>query len=236
MLFIQGATEILENNKNTVVVVAEFLEEVQPFKYHPHQRDGVWMFGKLYRREFLSRNKITFTDARSNEDTEFNLKTRMMLKADEQIQHIDRPVYLWKFQENSITRKNNAEYSYHDGMSGAIRVRTRVLALNNINEKHARIERAAFNFIMYKNFNSIVHDRPKEIQWLKDVFEAMIEFWETHGKKEYALVPEHEKGMLFNQTLGQTSDYAIPKITWEQFIEFLDNKKISDEFINKYCK
>jgi len=66
MLFFQGAFEALESNKNTVIVIGDFLEEIEPFTYYPHQRDGVWVFGKIYRREFLSRNKITFTDARSN--------------------------------------------------------------------------------------------------------------------------------------------------------------------------
>jgi len=219
MLFIQGTVELLEADKNKVVIIGNFLEEIQPLKYTPHHRDGVWMFGKMYRREFLSRNGIKFTDARSNEDTEFNLKTRMLLKNDEEIYHIENSfVYLWKFQENSITRKNNTEYSYHDGLSGSIKVRTRVLSLPHINEHYAKVERASFGFEMYKQFNSVVNNRPKEIGWLKDVFEAMVEFWHTHGKKEYSIVTEQEKGILFNQALSNTRDYAIPKITWEQFV------------------
>ena len=235
MLFFQGTYEIIENDKNIVVIIGDFLEEIKPYEYHPHTRDGVWMFGKLYRREYLSRNKITFTDARSNEDTEFNLKTRMYLKGQEEIKFIDRQVYLWKFQENSITRKNNHEYSYHDGISGSIQVRTRVLNLTDINEQNARIERASFTFHMYNYFNSIVTHRPKEIKWLKDVFETMIEFWHTHGKKEYQIVPEQEKGILYNQTMAKNRDYVIPKITWEQFLEFLNNKEIDQAFIDKYC-
>jgi glycosyltransferase involved in cell wall biosynthesis len=235
MFFAQGSVDLLEEDKNKVVVVGDFLEEIQPMKYHPHQRDSVWVFGKVYRREYLSRNKITFTDARSNEDTEFNLKTRMYLKNEEAIAFIDRVVYLWKFQENSITRRNNAEYSFHHGVSGAIDVRTRVLNLKNINEKYARIERASFSFNMYTSFNSILTHRPKEIQWLKDVFESMVEFWHTHGKKEYALVPENEKGILFNEIVSNNKDYIIPKITWEHFVEFLDKREIDQAFIDKYC-
>jgi glycosyltransferase involved in cell wall biosynthesis len=236
MLFMLGAVEILELDKNKVVVIAEFMEETQPGKYVPHQRDGVWVFGKIYRREYLSRNKIIFTDARSNEDTEFNLKTRMYLKNKEEISYVDnRPVYLWKFQENSITRKNNAEYSFHHGLSGSIDVRTRVLSLKDINEEQARIERATWLFYMYNSFNSVVTHRPKEIDWLKDVFKSMLEFWHTHGKNEYQLVPEQEKGFLFNQAMANNRDYLIPKITLEQFIEFLDKKEIDQAFIDKYC-
>jgi glycosyltransferase involved in cell wall biosynthesis len=235
MLFMQGVIEILESDKNKVVIIGDFYEEVEPMKYHPHQRDGVWVFGKVYRREYLSRNKITFTDARSNEDTEFNLKTRMYLKDKEEISFIDRPVYLWKFQENSITRNNNSEYSFHHGLSGSIDVRTRVLKLKDINEQYARIERATFAFNMYNNFNSVLTHRPKEIGWLKDVFKSMVEFWHTHGKAEFTLVPEQEKGFLFNQTMSTLRDYLIPKITWEQFVEFLDKKEIDQAFIDKYC-
>jgi glycosyltransferase involved in cell wall biosynthesis len=236
MLFIQGTVDVLEADKNKVVVVGNFLEENEPLKYSPHYKDGVWVFGKMYRREFLSRNGIQFTDARSNEDTEFNLKTRLMLKNNEQIYYIENVfVYLWKFQENSITRKNNAEYSYHDGISGAIQVRTRVLSLPNINEQLAKIERASFGFEMYKNFNSIISNRPKEIGWLKDVFETMVEFWHTHGKKEYQIITTDEKAVLYNQSMVNIREYTIPKITWEQFIEFLDNKEIDQAFIDKYC-
>jgi glycosyltransferase involved in cell wall biosynthesis len=235
MLFFQGVFELLESDKNAVVVVGDFFEEPQPYKYLLHQKDGVWMFAKVYRREFLSRNSITFTDARSNEDTEFNLKTRMYLKNQEEIKLTNQPVYIWKYQENSITRKNNAEYSYHDGLSGAIQVRTRVLKLLDINEKYARIERATFTFEMYKQFNSIVANRPKEIGWLKDVFEAMVEFWHTHGQKEYQLVPEYEKGYLFNESMANQKDFLIPKITFDEFLRFLDNKEIDQAFIDKYC-
>jgi glycosyltransferase involved in cell wall biosynthesis len=235
MLFLQGSCELLEGDKNKVVIIGDFMEETNPLEYYPHQRDGVWVFGKIYRREYLSRNKITFTDARSNEDTEFNLKTRMYLKNQETITFIDKPVYLWRFQENSITRRNNAEYSFHDGLSGAIQVRTRVLKLTDINEQQARIERASFSFSMYNNFNSIITHRPKEIKWLKDVFETMVEFWHTHGKKEYQIVPEEEKGMLYNQSISNNRDYIIPKITWEQFLDFLDKKEIDQAFIDKYC-
>jgi glycosyltransferase involved in cell wall biosynthesis len=235
MLFMQGAVELLESDKNKVVIIAEFMEEVKPMEYSPHQRDGVWVFGKVYRREYLARNKITFTDARSNEDTEFNLKTRMYLKNKEEISFIDRPVYLWKFQENSITRRNNAEYSFHDGLSGSIDVRTRVLLLKDINEQQARIERATWLFYMYSGFNSVITNRPKEIGWLKDVFKSMVEFWHTHGKKEYSLVPEIEKGILYKESLVNNREFAIPKITLEQFVEFLDKKEIDQAFIDKYC-
>jgi glycosyltransferase involved in cell wall biosynthesis len=236
MLFFQGTLEALENNKNVVIVIADFLEEVEPLKYQIHQKDGVWMFGKMYRREFLSRNKITFTDARSNEDTEFNLKTRMLLNNQEQIYYIEnKPVYIWKYQENSITKINNFEYSYHQGTKGAIEVRTRVLSMPNINQENAKFEKASFSFIMYTNFNSIVNNRPKEIEWLKDVFEAMVEFWHTHGKKIHVLIPNYEKSVLFNEALQSHKDAGIPKITWEQFVEFLDNKEINQAFIDKYC-
>jgi glycosyltransferase involved in cell wall biosynthesis len=236
MLFMQGVIELLESDKNKVVVIGEFVEEVFPFKYSPHPRDGVWVFGKVYRREYLARNKITFTDARSNEDTEFNLKTRMYLKNNEEIVHVDnRIVYLWKFQENSITRRNNAEYSFHDGLSGSIDVRTRVLNLKDIDAQQARIERATFLFYMYSSFNKVLTHRPKEVGWLKDVFKSMVEFWHTHGKAEYALVPENEKAILFNQTMEGQTDYVIPKITLEQFVEFLDKKEIDQAFIDKYC-
>jgi hypothetical protein len=62
-----------------------------------------------------------------------------------------------------------------------------------------------------------------------------VEFWHTHGKKEYLLVPENEKSSLFNEAAINERNVGIPKITWEQFVEFLDNKEIDQAFIDKYC-
>ena len=85
----------------------------------PHMNDMVWMFGKLYRREFIDRYKIKFNETRANEDTGFNTWVRLLCTNQmEQIRFIQEPVYYWHNKEGSITRINDGQYGFDQCMCG----------------------------------------------------------------------------------------------------------------------
>lgn len=113
--------ELLEQPVN-VICIGTFVEEhaeAQPKPiYVPHQNDTVWMFGKLYKREFLDRHKIKMNDTRANEDNGFNMLCKMMCNEHEQIKFIPDVVYYWHTNPNSITRINDSEYSYNQSFVG----------------------------------------------------------------------------------------------------------------------
>lgn len=78
-----------------------------------HAQDMIWMFGKLYRREFIDRYKIRFHESsRANEDNGFNTLIRLCSSDHEQINFIPAHVYYWHENPNSITRANDCQYSY----------------------------------------------------------------------------------------------------------------------------
>lgn len=78
-----------------------------------HEQDLVWMFGKLYRRNFIDRYKIHFhPTSRANEDNGFNTTIRLCSSEQEQINFIPAHVYYWHENPNSITRINDCQYSY----------------------------------------------------------------------------------------------------------------------------
>jgi len=103
-----------------------FLEEqIDPksgmcnYLMHP---PGVWMFGELFKREFLTKYNIRFLDgSRSNEDSGFNMKCRLCSNQFEQIKQIQDIIYYWHWKENSITRFDNANYSYNRSFQGITR-------------------------------------------------------------------------------------------------------------------
>lgn len=77
-----------------------------------HPNDMVWMFGKLYDREFINRYKIRFNETRANEDTGFNKQVQMICSNQfEQIRYIPETVYYWHNKEDSITRINDGQYA-----------------------------------------------------------------------------------------------------------------------------
>lgn len=79
----------------------------------PHENDMVWMFGKLYRRNFIDKYNIHFHESsRANEDNGFNTMIRLLVNEQEQINFIPAHVYYWHESPNSITRANDCQYSY----------------------------------------------------------------------------------------------------------------------------
>ena len=79
----------------------------------PHERDLIWMFGKMYKRSFIDRYNIRFHEtSRANEDNGFNTLIRLCCSDQEQINFIPAHVYYWHENLNSITRANDCQYSY----------------------------------------------------------------------------------------------------------------------------
>lgn len=100
--------------------VGTFAELHENLKIVPHQNDMVWMFGKLYKREFIDRYKIRFNDTRANEDTGFNTAVRLLCSnnPNEIVHWISEVVYYWHEKTDSITRINDCQYSYDQSFCG----------------------------------------------------------------------------------------------------------------------
>ena len=100
-------------------VFSNFLED-QQMTYIQHPNDSVWMFGKIYRRDFINKYKIHFPpeNSRSNEDGFFNTLCKLYSNENEQIRFIQDITYYWCYKEDSITRVDNANYSYNGSFVG----------------------------------------------------------------------------------------------------------------------
>lgn len=110
----------LQNNKDPNqefdILITNFIEEgitadTKQLFYSPHENDFTWMFGKLYRKEFIQKNNIRFDPSlQVHEDTYFNALFRSYGC---KIIFNQWPSYVWRFNPNSITRANDADYSYN---------------------------------------------------------------------------------------------------------------------------
>lgn len=117
--------QMLEEKEN-VVCIGSFAQEndKEDCKKHDaprfiaHGYDTVWMFGKLYKREFLDKYKIRFNETRANEDTGFNMVCKLLSNERERIKFIGDNIYFWHTNPNSITRINNCQYSYDQSFVG----------------------------------------------------------------------------------------------------------------------
>ena len=82
----------------------------------------VWVFSKLYRRAFLDKYRIRFSNTRANEDSGFNHIIGMLCDGkEEKIKFVEEYLYLYHDDNpNSITRINNAQYFYDQCNCGGI--------------------------------------------------------------------------------------------------------------------
>lgn len=88
----------------------------------PSPKNMVWIFGKMYKREYLEKNNIRFNETRSNEDAGFNLLFDLCLpnEFEDEVVELNEILYCWHFNENSITRINGNEYSYNQNLPGYV--------------------------------------------------------------------------------------------------------------------
>lgn len=98
---------------NSDIVVSDFLEEL-PNNKLIHNNSLIWLHGKIYKRKFLHHNSINFNNSYQNEDNGFN---QLCILCSPQISYLNKITYVWKYNENSITRKNNKEFDFK-GLEG----------------------------------------------------------------------------------------------------------------------
>ncbi len=85
----------------------------------PHIGQFVWMFGIIYRRDWIEKNKIYQNGTRANEDTGYNTWIGLLCdNPNEQRISIQDLTYYWHMNENSITRINDGQYQFDQCMCG----------------------------------------------------------------------------------------------------------------------
>lgn len=96
------------------ILATSWLEELRDLEGHcsyiPHEQENTWMHGKLFRRAFLTENNIRFhPDLRVHEDSYF---LSVASAAAHNSRYLPVTSYVWKFNPNSITRRNGGVYTY----------------------------------------------------------------------------------------------------------------------------
>lgn len=110
----------MKANTDYHTVIGSFVEQHENMQFINHSNDLVWMFGKLYTRAFIEKYKIRFNETRANEDNGFNTIIRLVSSDTEKIMFLPDIVYYWHHKEDSITRINNAQYSYDQSFVGYV--------------------------------------------------------------------------------------------------------------------
>jgi glycosyltransferase involved in cell wall biosynthesis len=202
---------ITKNNSD--VATSQFIEEIgEERETKIHGDNDIWMHGKIYKRSFLKENRIRFNSTSANEDTGFN-KTIYLLT--DNISYIDQITYIWKYNPNSFTRKNNYEYSLK-GLEGFIynicyAIKHASGSKDNI-EKRAKvvfetIYEVYYNYIYFKNYENsdLILDWSKDLKKLYTEYFYLVDPQIRIDALEYIqkkMLDEMEPDILVNNELG----------------------------------
>lgn len=197
----------------------------------PHDRDLIWMFGKMYKRSFIDRYNIRFHEtSRANEDNGFNTLIRLCCSDQEQINFIPAHVYYWHENLNSITRANDCQYSY----GGSIRdsfygfVENMIYAI-----KEAKKRRPYNGFINMWAVNCMIniyeyyvecYARAQEhaennFKWCKRYYNEIYKDLENEIPKD--IFAQQYNDIMRNAYVGDKLNGIIPHIGIYEFLESL---------------
>ncbi len=197
----------------------------------PHRQDTVWMFGKLYRREFLERYAIRFNPAmsRSNEDSGFNMLLRLCGGNEEKIGFIEDEVYYWHDNPDSITRRDNRDYCYNQSFVGY--AANMIYALENAMKRRPenmdmiRLWAVRIMCILYEYYIETLARAP---QYAGQNFDACREYYERIFKRFESDVTPQEFAIRYADAMrnaygGNKLQDVIPQIGILEFMHSLTN-------------
>lgn len=204
---------------------------------HPHQNDMIWMFGKLYRRDFIEKYNIRFNGSRANEDTCFNTFVKLICdNENERVRYITDPIYYWHNNSTSITRINNRQYSYDQNICGyidnMIYVADSISKLKEMNENIIKHITAVLMRIFYMYVQTVAN---------RDVFaEQTWEYAKKYYNRTYKNVEKKVTDELFGQMYSEISadEYSygsmngiIPCMGIKEFMDKLRSEEYDPDHI-----
>lgn len=197
-----------------------------------HEQDLVWMFGKMYRRSFIDKNKIRFHESsRANEDNGFNRLFQLCTNEYEQINFIAAHVYYWHENPNSITRVNDCQYSYggsdRDSFYGY--VENMIYAVKEAKKRNPYngfITMWAVSCMLhiYEYYIECVARAPQHAEnnfkWCKRYYDEIYKNFENDISDE--ILAQHYNDTMRNAYMGDKLNGIIPCMG---IFEFLDKLK-----------
>ena len=221
MLYTPEAIKVLYDTiveENADIVIGNFKEETVNGMFE-HINDFTWLHGKIYRRQFLEDHNIHFNNSRNNEDNFFN---KSLFMRDPNMVCIDDFVYLWKNNEESITRRNNHEYEfsgYFDLIDNLIEV---VEDAINDNLPRETICEYTFGFMLTVYFFYLQYHSLEESKILMENSRKLKELYDM-----YKLEDKDTENRLYLDHLNhyiETNNFDVirPFMTFEEFLKLYD--------------
>ena len=234
--------ELLKEPQN-VICVGGFTEEHEeipeknmPFSLFAHQQDTVWMFGKLYKRDFLDANNIKMNDTRANEDNGFNMLCKLLTDPQHQIKFIPDIVYYWHFNENSITRINDCQYSYDQSFCGY--TDNMIWAIKEAEKRNPFKDMVQYQkiFTMLNLYEYYIETVERDKRFIEQNWGYCKKFYnevyrEIKNKIPDEMLKQAYNDVMRNSYMGNKLAMIIPSISIQEFLN-----KLEDEYKKQNTK
>lgn len=133
------------------MVISCFVEEVKNkegvISIVRHDKDGTFIHGKVYKRDFLVKHNLRFPENITvHEDGCFN--TLAIIEAGENLKDIGTPFYLWRWNDNSVVRSDTNLFvmrTYDQLMDGKIYACTELDKRGFIDEFYQMVCKTVFD-------------------------------------------------------------------------------------------
>lgn len=208
---------------NTDMVSSSFYEECED-KILYHEFDRIWVHGKMYKRKFLEENNIRFKYSYSNEDNGFN---QLIWLLGANIKYIKDYTYVWKYNDKSITRKNNFEYAYSQQIGYAENITYALETAIKKNSDYDKIASLVYEALLYLYFNYITYEEHIDKNLFLKKFKSLVKIY-----RKYPIIVKNEIDERKNLFYFQLKDNWINLDTnfilnvpfsFNNFIETLEN-------------
>lgn len=213
----------MEKHPDMDVINSWFLEELEEENtFARHEQDVTWVFGKIYRRSFIEKNKIYFNDSRACEDSGFNAVAFSCGKHGE----FQEVTYMWHNNPNSITRINDKIYTFTCVQHFLINMEWAIRELERLNMDKGKIANlSAKHFVLtYFYFLQFYHSQDKrhDINLFKTWVQRYYENIFIHAELKYGELEEIYKELA--RTQGSILLEKIPPLTLYGYIEWISKK------------
>ena len=221
------------SDPRNVCVFSCFLED-QRVHYLQHSGNDPWMFGKLYKRDFLKKYEIKCApNPRSNEDGYFNTLCKLYQNDNERIKYIQDITYYWCYKEDSITRKDNANYSYNLSYVG--------FTENQIAALKEAEKRAPFNGEVMKQkvlnmcnlYEYLLETKRSDERYFQQNWDCCLKYYkeiyrEIKDKITDQILSDCYNDVMRNCYMGNKMYGIIPHIGFKEFLAKLEEECLKE--------
>lgn len=204
------------------IVKSPFLEDQVidgELKLIRHDQDITFIHGKLYRVDFLKDNDLRFNEELTiHEDSYFNVIGNML--ADGNIHEMSPAVYLWKYRDESIVRKDRDAYVFktYDHLMNVRRAICRELERR---ERYAEFYQAISKTFIdsYYDFQKPDCLKPENKEIIEKAEKAFAEFFkEFRGEYQNVGIKDTAQMMYLCRMNAYMNGLLVERETLQEFI------------------